>query len=100
YAGFSTAMSDLAGLSSNASFSREESEELLGVYFDRSPDRDLRRSLAAMQCVSLLREAMWSMVSEHHFDTPRTDYVAYSDENLERLAAALDAYHTEYGRGE
>ncbi|WP_333684991.1 phosphotransferase family protein [Pontibaca methylaminivorans] len=100
YAGFSTPMFDLAGLSSNASFSREESGELLGIYFDRSPDRDLKRSLAAMQCVSLLREAMWSMVSEHHLDAPGTDYVAYTDENLERLAAALDAYHTEYGRKE
>lgn len=100
YAGFSTPMFDLAGLSSNASFSPDESEELLAIYFDRSPDRDLKRSLAAMQCASLLREAMWSMVSEHHLDAPGTDYVAYAEENLGRLAAALDTYHTKYGRNQ
>ena len=42
-----------------------------------------------MQCASLLREAMWSMVSELYLDAPGTDYVAYTDENLERLAADL-----------
>lgn len=97
YAGFSTAMFDLAGLSSNAGFSHEESELLLSAYFGRAPDEDLRRSLAAMQCASLLREAMWSMVSELYLDAPGTDYVAYTAENLTRLEAALDAYRTQYG---
>ncbi len=98
YAGFSTAMFDLAGLSSNAGFSPEESEALLGTYFGRAPDEGLRRSLAAMQCASLLREAMWSMVSELYLDAPGTDYVAYTAENLARLEAALDAYRTQFGR--
>ncbi|MGS1094926.1 phosphotransferase [Aquamicrobium terrae] len=98
YAGFSTAMFDLAGLSSNAGFSPEESEALLGAYFGHAPDEGLRRSLAAMQCASLLREAMWSMVSELYLDAPGTDYVAYTAENLKRLDAALDAYRTQYGR--
>ncbi|WP_048646942.1 phosphotransferase family protein [Nitratireductor soli] len=98
YAGFSTAMFDLAGLSSNASFSDEESEALLGFYFGRTPDRPLRRSLAAMQCASLLREAMWSMVSEIYLDAPGTDYIAYTQQNLERLEAALNTYYTRYGR--
>lgn len=97
YAGFSTAMFDLAGLSSNADFSREESEFLLSIYFEREPDDDLRRSLAAMQCASLLREAMWSMVSEIHLDAPGTDYPAYTEENLQRLDEALDNYRTQYG---
>jgi thiamine kinase-like enzyme len=97
YAGFSTAMFDLAGLSSNAGFSAEESEELLEVYFGRAPDEDLRRSLAAMQCASLLREAMWSMVSELYLNAPGTDYVAYTEMNLHRLEAALDEYRTRHG---
>ena len=97
YAGFSTAMFDLAGLSSNAGFSQEESEALLAAYFGRAPDRPLLRALAAMQCASLLREAMWSMVSELYLNTPGTDYVAYTAENLRRLDAALDAYRTQYG---
>lgn len=97
YAGFSTAMFDLAGLSSNAGFSAAESDELLTVYFGRAPDQGLRRSLAAMQCASLLREAMWSMVSELHLSAPGTDYVTYTHENLRRLEVALDAYHTQFG---
>lgn len=98
YAGFSTAMFDLAGLSSNAGFSGEESEALLAAYFAAPPTRDLRRSLAAMQVASLLRESMWSMVSELHLDAPGVDYVAYTAENLERLAVALDAYRTSHGK--
>lgn len=97
YAGFSTAMFDLAGLSSNAGFSPEESEALLGAYFGSKPDVALRRSLAAMQCASLLREAMWSMVSELYLDAPGTDYVAYTAENLRRLDLAIDAYRAKYG---
>ena len=98
YAGFSTAMFDLAGLSSNAGFSAEESEELLAAYFGEAPSPEMRRSLAAMQCASLLREAMWSMVSELHLDAPGVDYAAYTDENLDRLEAALDAYRATYGK--
>ncbi|WP_367716066.1 phosphotransferase family protein [Nitratireductor sp. GISD-1A_MAKvit] len=98
YAGFSTPMFDLAGLSSNASFSDEESEALLGYYFDRTPERSLRCSMAAMQCASLLREAMWSMVSELYLDAPGTDYVAYTHENLTRLETALDTFYSQYGR--
>ena len=97
YAGFSTAMFDLAGLSSNAGFSSDESEALLGSYFGTAPDPLLRRALAAMQCASLLREAMWSMVSEIHLDAPGTDYVAYTRDNLDRLEIALDAYKSQYG---
>lgn len=97
YAGFSTAMFDLAGLSSNAGFNAEESDTLLEAYFGRSPDEALKRSLAAMQCASLLREAMWSMVSELYLNAPGTDYVAYTQENLRRLETALDAYRTRHG---
>lgn len=98
YAGFGTAMFDLAGLSSNAGFGPEESEALLAAYFGPSPSAELRRSLAAMQVASLLREAMWSMVSELYLDAPGADYVAYTDENLARLEASLDAYRSAYGK--
>lgn len=97
YAGFSTAMFDLAGLSSNAAMQSDESRALLDIYFDGPPPPALSRSLAAMQCASLLREAMWSMVSELKLDAPGVDYVAYTHDNLDRLAAALDAYRTLYG---
>jgi hypothetical protein len=51
-----------------------------------------------MQCASLLREAMWSMVSELHLQAPGADYVGYTAENLDRLDRALDHYRTKYGK--
>jgi thiamine kinase-like enzyme len=98
YAGFSTAMFDLAGAASNAGMNEEESFRLLTAYFEREPEPAIRRSHAAMQCASLLREAMWSMVSELHLAAPGVDYVAYTAENLTRLDAALDRYRTTYGK--
>lgn len=98
YAGFSTAMFDLAGVASNAGMTEQESEELLVGYFGHAPDLACRRAYAAMQCASLLREAMWSMVSELHLSAPGVDYVAYTTENLARLDAALDHYRTTYGK--
>ena len=98
YAGFGTAMFDLAGVASNAGFDPEEADALLALYTNRAPDEALRRSHAAMQCASLLREAMWSMVSELHLDAPGVDYVAYTQENLDALDAALDAYRSRFGK--
>ncbi len=98
YAGFGTAMFDLAGIASNAGFDQHQSDELLGIYFNTSPSQALRQSHAAMQCASLLREAMWSMVSELYLNAPGVDYEAYTAENLVRLQASLDAYQTRYGK--
>ena len=98
YAGFGTAMFDLAGIASNAGFDADQADELLNAYFDGPPAPEIRQSHAAMQCASLLREAMWSMVSELHLDTPGVDFVAYTAENLERLDGALAAYASAYGK--
>jgi thiamine kinase-like enzyme len=98
YAGFSTAMFDLAGATSNAGLSPEEVEDFLDAYFGGAPDPTIRRSHAAMQCASLLREAMWSMVSELHLTAPGADYVGYTADNLDRLDRALDHYRTKYGK--
>ncbi|MFC6445751.1 phosphotransferase [Shinella zoogloeoides] len=98
YAGFSTAMFDLAGATSNAGLSAEEAEDFLAVYFDGAPAPAIRRAHAAMQCASLLREAMWSMVSELHLAAPGADYAGYTAENLARLDRALDHYRTTYGK--
>ncbi|MBU0584684.1 MAG: phosphotransferase family protein [Alphaproteobacteria bacterium] len=98
YAGFNTAMFDLAGAASNAGMTGEESDQLLTAYFGHEPDEKLRRSHAAMQCASLLREAMWSMISELHLAAPGADYEAYTAENLARLEAALESYRTTYGK--
>ncbi len=98
YAGFGTAMFDLAGAASNAGMSEEESEEFLAEYFERRPEASLRRAQLAMQCASLLREAMWSMVSELYLSAPGADYPAYTAENLARLDAALETYRARYGK--
>ncbi len=98
YAGFSTPLFDLAGAASNAHVSPEESEGLLTRYFGRKPDPALLKAQAAMQCASLLREAMWSMVSELHMETPGVDYPAYTAENLGYLETALDSYRSRYGK--
>jgi thiamine kinase-like enzyme len=98
YGGFSTAMFDLAGIASNAEFDEEQAGMLLALYFRRQPGNDMIKSHAAMQCASLLREAMWSMVSELYLDAPGADYVAYTKENLDRLEAALDSYRSRFGR--
>ena len=98
YAGFSTAMFDLAGAASNAGFSPEEAEDLLDAYFGGPPGPAILRAHAAMQCASLLREAMWSMVSELHLAAPGVEYVGYTAENLDRLDRALDLYRTQYGK--
>ncbi|MET4807861.1 phosphotransferase [Limibacillus sp. MBR-115] len=98
YAGFSTAMFDLAGIASNAGFSPEQDEALLARYFDEKPSPALLRSHAAMKCASLLRETLWSSVSELHLSAPGVDYEAYTQENLDRLAAELARYRSRYGK--
>ncbi|HUF87597.1 MAG TPA: choline/ethanolamine kinase family protein [Thermohalobaculum sp.] len=97
YAGFGTAMFDLAGIAANAGFDAGEAEALLATYLGTAPDAALLRSHAAMQCASLLREAMWSMVSELHLDAPGADYVAYTAANLDALDAALAAWRARFG---
>jgi len=97
YGGFSTAMFDLAGIASNAEFDEHQSSKLLESYFEDSVAPGIVQSHAAMQCASLLREAMWSMVSEIHLQTPGVDFQAYTEENLERLDAALGSYGDKFG---
>jgi thiamine kinase-like enzyme len=96
YAGFSTGMFDLAGLASNASFSAVEAAELLTAYFGTAPGEDLLRSHAAMSCASLLREALWGLVSEVHMSATGADYAEYARENFARFDAAYALYHSHY----
>jgi thiamine kinase-like enzyme len=98
YAGFGTAMFDLAGITSNAGFDQHQTREFLLTCLGHEPDAAFLRSHAAMSCASLLREAMWSMISELHLDAPGVDYVAYTTENLERFERALEVYQNTYGK--
>jgi len=91
YAGFNTPLFDLANLASNAGFGRDEELALLTMYFGRPPEPRLLNSFDAMKCASLLREAMWSMVSEivSRIDF---DYAAYTADYMDRFARALSAF--------
>jgi thiamine kinase-like enzyme len=91
YAGFNSPLFDLGGLASNSEFSPAQAERALGLYFGRPVDDDLRRRAAAMTAASLLRETMWSMVSEIH-STVDFDYAAYTAENLRRFEAAYATF--------
>jgi thiamine kinase-like enzyme len=93
YSGFNSPLFDLGGLASNNEFPAELTRSLLGSYFGREPDDELMRRAAAMTAASLLREAMWSMVSELHSELA-FDYAAYTAENLGRFEAAFAAFQT------
>jgi thiamine kinase-like enzyme len=98
YAGFGTAMFDLAGAASNAGMSGDEARAMLIAYFGQAPDDAMFRAFDAMQCASLAREAMWAMVSEIFLAAPGADYDAHAREYLGRLDAALERYHSRYGK--
>ena len=93
YAGFNSPLFDLGGLASNSELSPAQAEQVLSLYFDGPVDDQLRRRAAAMTAASLLRETMWSMVSEIH-STVDFDYTAYTAENLRRFESAYAAYLT------
>jgi len=90
YAGFNSPLFDLGGLCSNNELDAAQERWLLERYFGTSAGEAQLRSYAAMKCASLLREAMWSMVSELHSGID-FDYVAYTEENLDRFERAWDA---------
>lgn len=94
YAGFNSPLFDLGGLASNNQLEVEQEAWVLGEYFGVAPDDALWRRYRSMKCASLLREAMWSMVSEIH-STLDFDYVAYTDENLARFERAWSAFNGE-----
>ena len=90
YAGLDSPLFDLGGLASNNGLDAGEERRVLERYFGAPPREPLLSSYAAMKCASLLREAMWSMVSELHSGID-FDYVAYTEENLERFERAWEA---------
>jgi thiamine kinase-like enzyme len=91
YAGFNTPLFDLGGLSANNGFDEDADTAMLEAYFERPASDELRLRYRAMRCAALLREAMWSMVSEIQSDI-EFDYVAYTAENLARFEAARRSF--------
>ena len=95
YAGFNSPLFDLGGVCSNNDLDAEQTEALLMAYHG-SVDRELLRRFSAMRCASLLRETLWSMVSEIH-STLDFDYAAYTATNRQRAEAAWQQHMKEYG---
>jgi len=81
YAGYNTPLFDLGGLSSNNDFSFEEETYLLENYFENKINDKLLLQYNSLKCASLLRETMWSMVSELTSKID-FDYANYTQENL------------------
>ena len=87
YGGWNSPLFDLGGLASNSELPAADRDWLLEAYLERPLDDGVRRSAQAMLTASLLREAVWSMVSELH-STVDFDFVAYTAENLARFELA------------
>jgi len=98
YAGFGTAMFDLAGAASNAAMDPAQGRALLTAYLGHPPDPAFLRAFDAMQVTSLLREVLWAHVSALHLSVPGVDYAAYAAQNAASLATALEHYQTSHGK--
>ena len=87
YAGFNSPLFDLAGLATNSDLDEDMERRALRLYFDAPVTAQRWRRYSAMRCASLLRESMWSMVSEAH-SALDVDFAAYTADNLARFEAA------------
>lgn len=96
YGGFNSPLFDLGGVATNCSLPQEAEHLLLKTYFGTEPDDTLMRSYTAMKCGSLLRETMWSMVSEITSELD-FDYGAYTAENLSRYERAITNFLPQRG---
>jgi thiamine kinase-like enzyme len=91
YAGFNSPLFDLGGLASNNGLSETQEHEILESYFEAPVHDELLQRYSAMKCASLLRETMWSMVSQQTSQLD-FDYETYTQENLARFRAVYETY--------
>ncbi len=89
YGGFNDPLFDIGGLSSNNDLDENLENEVLEMYFKKKPSKDLIIKYNAMKTASLLRETMWSMVSEI---TSKIDfnYAEYTSDNLKKFEESFD----------
>lgn len=91
YAGYNSPLFDLGALASNNELSVKQEIWLLENYFETPVTKKLLHRYHAMKCASLLRETMWSMVSETTSKID-VDYAAYSANNYTRFKKAHENY--------
>jgi len=87
YAGFNTPLFDLGGLASNNEISEKQEYWLLDAYYETDVTDELWRRYQAMKCASLLRESLWSMISEV-YATVDFDYAEYTKSNLQNFESS------------
>ena len=95
YAGFNSPLFDLAGMASNNSLTDLQQKVMLENYFETPLNDNLWGRYQAMKVASLLREVMWSMVSEL-YSTLDFDYSGYTRNGLAAFDAAYDIFRKEY----
>jgi len=95
YAGFNSPLFDLANLASNNELGEAQELAMLEQYFDTRPGDALLASYRAMKCASLLRETLWSMVSELNSQVDM-DFADYTQKNLERFESVYTDYRRDY----
>lgn len=88
YAGFDSPLFDLANLSANNDLDPAQEAAVIGAYY--GGEAPPARAFHAMKCISMMRETLWSAVSESR-STIDFDYPAYTRLNEERLVAAVAA---------
>jgi len=91
YGGFNSPLFDLGGLATNCGLGETAEQTMLTAYFGKKPDANLMQRYTAMKCASLLRETLWSMVSETSSELD-FDYASYTSENLARYKSAYKNY--------
>ena len=90
YGGFNDPLFDIGGLASNNNFNQSLELEALEMYYEKSINNDVLIKYNAMKTASLLRETMWSMVSELTSKLD-FDYAEYTQENLNKFIKAYEA---------
>ncbi len=95
YAGFNSPLFDLSNLASNNELSDAQERTMLEQYFGSPPDQAKLSSYHAMKCASLLRETMWSMVSEL-YSRVEMDFADYTQKNLARFETIYAEYKNNY----
>lgn len=91
YAGFGSALFDLANLALNNGFDVAQQRDLLERYFGAPADVARWRAFGAMRCASALRETLWAVVS-HHTSAIAFDYAAYARQCVQALEQAWAAF--------
>ena len=95
YAGFNSPLFDLSNLASNNELDAAQELQMLQQYFGSNPEPAKLASYHAMKCASLLRETMWSMVSELHSRVDM-DFADYTQKNLARFESVYAEYKNNY----